>query len=266
MLQKPNVFFLSHGGGPLPLLGEPSHKEMVTCLQSVAAKITKPSAILMISAHFEADPIAITASATPKLIYDYYGFPEQAYQLTYPCAGEPKLAEQVQQALQSNGITANLDTQRGFDHGMFVPLKIMFPEADIPCVQISLNSSLDPAMHLKIGQVLQQIDYENLLIIGSGFTFHNMQAFFAKQTTAMQKLNQSFEQWLIDTLANPKLAEPERTQRLTNWKLASGAQFCHPREEHLLPLHVCYGAAQRRCESVYELEISGKKASMYLWQ
>ena len=92
-----------------------------------------------------------------------------------------------------------------------------------------------------------------------------MQAFFAKQTTATQKLNQSFEQWLTDTLANPKLDESERKQRLTNWKLAPGAQFCHPREEHLLPLHVCYGAAQRPCENVYELEISGKKASMYLW-
>lgn len=266
MLQKPNVFFLSHGGGPLPLLGEPSHKEMVTCLQSVAAKITKPSAILMISAHFEADPIAITASATPTLIYDYYGFPEQAYQVTYPCAGEPQLAEQVQQALQSHGITAKLDTQRGFDHGMFVPLKIMYPEADIPCVQISLHPSLDPLLHIEIGKALQRVDYDNLLIIGSGFTFHNMRAFGITQSSEVNQQNQAFENWLVNTVADQTLTEQQREQQLLAWNQAPAARFNHPREEHLLPLHVCYGAAMRASSEVFELNIANKQASMYLWQ
>ena len=106
-----------------------------------------------------------------------YGFPKQAYQLTYPCAGQPQLANLVQQALATHNIDSKLDPQRGFDHGMFVPLKIMYPEADIPCVQISLHPSLDPLLHVEIGKALQSIDYDNLLIIGSGFTFHNMRAF-----------------------------------------------------------------------------------------
>ena len=127
-MQRPTVFFISHGGGPMPLLGDANHAEMRACLEQVAATIPKPSAILMISAHWEAQPISITAHSSPPLIYDYYGFPEQAYQLTYPCTGQPQLANLVQQALATHNIDSKLDPQRGFDHGMFVPLKIMYPE------------------------------------------------------------------------------------------------------------------------------------------
>ena len=184
-MQRPTVFFISHGGGPMPLLGDANHAEMRACLEQVAATIPKPSAILMVSAHWEAQPISITAHSSPPLIYDYYGFPEQAYQLTYPCTGQPQLANLVQQALATHNIDSKLDPQRGFDHGMFVPLKIMYPEADIPCVQISLHPSLDPLLHVEIGKVLQRIDYDNLLIIGSGFTFHNMRALLVLPNQAM---------------------------------------------------------------------------------
>lgn len=260
-----NVLFVSHGGGPLPLLGEASHTEMVTCLETIAKSINKPSAILMISAHWEANPISITSSAKPELIYDYYGFSEEAYNIQYPSVGDPALAEKVHTAITNAGIEAKLDSTRGFDHGMFVPLKLMYPDADIPCVQLSLHPSLDPALHLNIGKALQQVDYENLLIIGSGFTFHNMRAFFAPETAQMKKQNQAFEQWLIDVCGDQQLTEQQRHQKLLDWQMAPAARYSHPREEHLLPLHVCYGAAMRPCSKTFELHIANKQASMYLW-
>ncbi len=266
MKTKPQVLFLSHGGGPMPLLGDAEHSEMLSCLRSIAADIPKPSAILVISAHWEERIPSLTAAATPPLIYDYYGFPEESYRISYPCLGEPLLAQQVHASLQKAGIAANCDTQRGFDHGLFIPLKIMYPEADIPCVQLSLVESLDPAEHISIGRALQKLDYGNLLIIGSGFSFHNFKAFFAPPSADSTTLNESFENWLIETCTNPDLSEADRSQRLTQWQDAPAARYCHPREEHLLPLHVCYGLANTACTKHFELQILNKKASMSLWR
>lgn len=258
--------FLSHGGGPLPLLGDPGHAEMVSCLRKIAGRIGKPSAIILVSAHWEEARPAVTAAANPPLIYDYYGFPDAAYSLDYPCPGEPSLAVQIKVQLESAGIDAVLDEQRGFDHGLFVPLKIMFPDADIPCVQLSLVNSLDPAEHIRIGQGLRDLDKGRLLVIGSGFSFHNMKAFFAPENDASRAMNEAFESWLLETCSSPELSEAERTQRLTHWDRAPHARFCHPREEHLLPLHVCYGLAGERCSETFELRILNKKSSMYLWR
>ena len=181
---NPRVLFLSHGGGPLPLLGDPAHREMVENLQIIAGRIAKPTAILVISAHWEERVATLTSGAKPALIYDYYGFPEKSYEIEYPCPGEPALADQVQRLLTEAGIEARLDAQRGFDHGLFVPLKIMYPEADIPCIQLSLVKGLDPAEHIRIGKALAGLRQEGLLVIGSGFSFHNMKAFFTPDTRA----------------------------------------------------------------------------------
>lgn len=262
---KHRALFLSHGGGPLPLLGDAGHQEMVSCLQEIAASIKKPSAILVISAHWEEKIPTITAGAQPSLIYDYYGFPKESYNIKYPCPGEPSLAGKIFQCMESVPLKAKSDEQRGFDHGLFVPLKIMYPEADIPCVQLSLLNSLDPAAHLNVGRALQALDYDNLLLIGSGFTFHNMHAFFASETVESREKNQAFENWLSDTCSNHDISEEERTQRLVQWEEAPFARYCHPREEHLLPLHVCYGFAGAACSKWFELTIFNKKASMYLW-
>lgn len=262
---KPTVLFISHGGGPLPLLGDEGHKEMVQNLKLIASKINKPSAILVISAHWEANIPTITSGSHPSLIYDYYGFPEESYDIQYPCPGEQGLAKQVQGVLGDKGIQASLDEQRGFDHGLFVPLKIMYPQADIPCIQLSLIKSLNPGEHIQLGAALANLEYDNLLILGSGFSFHNLRAFFVPATDDSQTKNAAFEQWLIDTCANPELAEAERTQRLENWETAPFARYCHPREEHLLPLHVCYGVAQAACKEYFTLTILNKKASVYLW-
>ena len=263
--KKPRVLFLSHGAGPMPLLGEDRHQEMVENLKVIATKIKKPSAIIVISAHWEEKIPTITSGVNPSLMYDYYGFPDDAYNIKYPCQGEPFLADQIHQSLSSAGIEAGLDKKRGFDHGVFVPLKIMYPDADIPCVQLSLAQSLNPGEHIKIGKALSGVKHDELLVIGSGFSFHNMKAFFAPETSESKTMNETFEKWLIDTCSNPNIDDEERTQRLENWEQAPFARYCHPREEHLLPLHVCFGVAQSVCDEYFELSIMHKKSSVYLW-
>jgi aromatic ring-opening dioxygenase catalytic subunit (LigB family) len=265
MSSKHNILYLSHGGGPLPLLGDEGHGEMVDVLKSIVAKINKPSAIVVVSAHWEELRPTVTTGANPSLIYDYYGFPEESYAITYPCPGEPGLAGQIHGLIEGAGIFSRMDDQRGFDHGLFVPLKIMYPDADIPCVQLSLDHSLDPAAHMALGRALRELEYENILIIGSGFSFHNLQAFFTPPTGESNAMNEDFEAWLLQTCSSPELDEADRTQRLIQWETAPYARYCHPREEHLLPLHVCYGVAQGRCTETFELHIMNRKSSMYLW-
>ncbi|MAL32338.1 MULTISPECIES: DODA-type extradiol aromatic ring-opening family dioxygenase [Marinobacter] len=265
MSKATDVLFVSHGGGPMPLLGDPGHQDMVDRLTELAADLRKPSAILVISAHWEEAIPTITSGTTPSLIYDYYGFPSEAYKIEYPCPGEPVLAQQVAQALDQAGIQPRLDDQRGLDHGAFVPLKLMYPDATIPCIQLSLVNTLDASTHLAIGRALQALDYDNLLVLGSGFSFHNMRAFFAAQTPEIQARNLAFEDWLEQTCGDSSLSEPERAKRLADWEQAPHARFCHPREEHLLPLHVCYGLANKASDRHIAATILGKQSGMFYW-
>lgn len=263
--QSNSALYISHGGGPLPLLGDTAHKEMVDNLKHLASILTKPSAIIVISAHWEENKPMLTESANPSLIYDYFGFPEESYEIQYPAPGNPSLAHRIHGLLQKHGIEADLDEHRGFDHGLFIPLKIMYPDADIPCVQLSLINSLDPMEHIQIGKALAGLADENILVLGSGFSFHNLRAFFAPSTEEIQSMNESFENWLIETCSSHEFSEEERERRLVSWENAPAARFCHPREEHLLPLHVCYGFAQSPAKQVFTFEIMNKKASAYLW-
>ncbi|GAB6042073.1 DODA-type extradiol aromatic ring-opening family dioxygenase [Endothiovibrio diazotrophicus] len=262
---RPKALFLSHGGGPLPLLGDPGHREMVSRLQEIAAGIPRPDALVVVSAHWEEALPTITAGRQPSLIYDYYGFPEASYHIQYPCPGEPSLAEEVHALLGDAGIDAGLDASRGFDHGLFVPLKLMYPEADIPCVQLSLVKDLDPGGHIRIGQALGALRRDNVLVVGSGFSFHNLQAFFSPDTAESRARNHAFEAWLAETCCDALGSEEERVRRLIGWSDAPGARYCHPREEHLLPLHVCYGVARAPCTERYGLSILNKEVSIYLW-
>lgn len=249
----------------MPLLADAGHRKMVLCLETIASKVPKPDALLVISAHWEEAVPTITAASNPPLIYDYYGFPEESYQIQYPCIGDPSLAREVHRLLEHSDIEAGLDETRGFDHGVFVPLKIMYPDASIPCVQLSLVNTLDPSRHIEIGRALSSLSKQNVLVIGSGFSFHNMKAFFATDTIESQKLNQSFENWLAKTCGSTDYSKEDRAQLLVHWSSAHGAKYCHPREEHLLPLHVCYGVAQAPCKERFELTIMNKQSSMYLW-
>jgi len=260
------ALFLSHGGGPLPLLGDDAHSEMVSCLKDIAGTIERPSTIIVVSAHWEARNVTVTSGECPGLIYDYSGFPKESYEIDYPCEGHPPLSHAITKQLELSGIEVSSDYARGFDHGLFVPLKIMYPKADIPCVQMSLINNLDPLSHIKLGRALQNIGDKSLLLIGSGFSFHNMKAFFTPETDDSRSANRMFERWLLDTCSNQNISEDERFQRLVDWEAAPYARYCHPREEHLLPLHVCFGFAGRSCYKSFELRILNKKTSMYLWQ
>lgn len=263
MTRSTQVLYISHGGGPLPLLGDASHQAMIDSLKDLAKRIKRPKAILVVSAHWEAATLTLTSSEPPSLLYDYYGFPEEAYHIQYPCPGANDLAVQIQSALADAQIHVELDSRRGLDHGVFVPLKIMYPEADIPCLQLSLLKGLDAKQHIELGRALASLEIDDLLILGSGFSFHNMNAFFAQDTSEAKAKNEAFEAWLIDTCSNRLLDEADREQRLIEWEKAPHARYCHPREEHLLPLHVCYGVAERPCEEVIEVRILNKKASFY---
>lgn len=259
------VLFVSHGGGPLPLLGDPQHQELVAQLQGISEQLEKPKAILVVSAHWEAETPTVTTAANPGLLYDYYGFSPESYEIQYPAKGHSGLAQQVLKTLAQNDIIATADDQRSLDHGVFVPLKLMYPDADIPVIQVSLMHNLDPQQHIALGKALTAIDHEGLLILGSGFSFHNMKAFFAPQNPETEKRNLAFENWLKDTLMRTDISEDDREQRLIHWAEAPEARFCHPREEHLLPLLVCYGATGRAADFYSMARTLGRTAGLFYW-
>ncbi len=258
------IVYFSHGGGPLPVLGDASHRAMNDFMMKLPSLLRKPDAILVISAHWEENVATLLGAATPPLFYDYYGFPEEAYTITYPAPGNPGLAERISGLLSRNQIPARIDTRRGFDHGLFIPLKMMYPEADIPATQLSLLRGLDPAAHLALGKALRALQGENILIIGSGFSFHNMGAFIWEGGRRTDAANDSFQNWLIETCTGP-LSPSERQRRLIEWQKAPSARYCHPREEHLLPLHVCAGMAGKTATTIFDDYILGKRSIAFLW-
>lgn len=259
------ALYLSHGGGPLPLLDDPLHTEMVEVLIEIAQSIARPSAIVLVSAHWEQPAFTLTSGQKPQQVYDYYGFPDESYEIEYRPDGFPELATEIYQRISASGLPAVLDEKRGFDHGLFVPLKIMYPDADIPCIQLSLNSSLDPTAHIEVGRQLSYLKDKNVLVIGSGFSFHNIKAFFTQPDDVSTRMNTEFDDWLSDTCMNSGLSEEERVNRLVHWSDAPHARYCHPREEHLIPLHTCYGVAGEAAGNHYSLNILNRKASMFAW-
>lgn len=259
------ILYISHGGGPLPVLGDPGHREMVDNLRHLAATMPKPSAILLVSAHWEETRPTATIGAHPPLYYDYSGFPEASYELAYPAPGDDGLAEKVRLALEKSGLACGFEAARGFDHALFIPLMLMYPQADVPCVELSLVQGLAPAAHIALGEALANVEQPDLLIIGSGFSFHNLRAFFTPNTPETQARNAAFDAWLRETCGDPQLSETERRNRLIGWETAPYARYCHPREEHLIPLHVCYGAAGRACAETFTMTIMNKKASAFRW-
>lgn len=236
------VLYIPHGGGPLPLLGEQNHRALTAFLQTLGAHLPRPKALLMISAHWE-EPIAyVSSAAAPAMIYDYSGFPPESYQFQYPAPGHAELANKMIELLSAQGIAAALNPSRGFDHGTFVPLMLIHPAADIPVVQLSLLKSLDPAAHIALGRALAPLREDGVLIIGSGLSFHNMQAFFSGAPEVRGR-SEKFDDWLTQLLTAADGSTAARQASLEQWQHAPEARYCHPREEHLLPLHVCFGAA-----------------------
>lgn len=238
-LRQPTLF-VSHGGGPWPYI-----EEMKKAYSKTAAEFArvpsilpeKPKAILVISGHWEEEEFTVSSAANPPMVFDYFGFPEHTYQISYPAPGSPELAKRVQELLQAKGLKCNVDSERGFDHGTFVPLYLMYPKADVPVVSMSIKSSYDVEDHIKLGQALEPLRDEGILIIGSGLNYHNMRGF---NTAAGGPVSEVFEAWLNETIA---LDSEDRNRRLNQWELAPAARMAHPREDHLIPLMVTSGAA-----------------------
>jgi len=262
--KKTQVVYFSHGGGPLPILGDESHRAMVDFMTRLPERLEKPEAILVVSAHWEENAPTLLGASNPPLFYDYYGFPDQAYTLKYPAPGASGLAGKIAGLLEENGIAARVDTRRGFDHGLFIPLKLMYPAADIPATQMSLMRGLHPARHIELGKALRSLMHENILVIGSGFSFHNMGAFSWSGNSRPDPDNDEFQNWLVETCAGP-IVQDEREKRLIRWEQAPSARYCHPREEHLLPLHVCTGMAGGRADLIFDDAILGKRSVAFLW-
>lgn len=258
------IVYFSHGGGPLPLLGDPGHQAMIDFMTRLPVQLPTPEAILVISAHWEQPVPTLLGAAHPPMFYDYYGFPDAAYQINYPASGHPELAARIIRLLESAGIPASVDYQRGFDHGLFIPLSLMYPDADIPALQLSLIQSLSPQAHINLGKALRGLEEKNLLVIGSGFSFHNMSAFFHHDPAMITPRNDAFQDWLIETITSD-IEQVERESRLSAWKSAPHARYCHPREEHLLPLHVCAGLAGRAGERIFDDRILGVRCVAFTW-
>jgi aromatic ring-opening dioxygenase catalytic subunit (LigB family) len=195
--------------------------------------------------------------ARPPLLFDYYGFPAESYELTWPAPGEPQLAARVQELLGAAGIPSSSDAERGFDHGTFVPLKLAYPDAQIPTVQLSLKAGLNPQEHLAIGRALEPLRNEGVFIIGSGMSYHNMRAMGPQG----RPFAAAFDAWLRDAATRPAA---ERDARLAEWTSAPAARGAHPREEHLLPLMVIAGAAgQDQGRVAYHDTLMGLEISAY---
>ena len=202
----------------------------------VATLPERPKAILVVSGHWEEAQFTVGSAARPGLIFDYYGFPEHTYRLTFDAPGAPALAKRVRELLGAAGFPTAEDAGRGFDHGVFVPLKLVTPEADIPVVQLSRRRDLDPGAHLAAGRALAPLRGEGVLIVGSGMSWHNMRGF----SPAFTAKSEAFDAWLTGAVADPA----RRDAALGAWAEAPYAREAHPREEHFAPLFVAAGAAE----------------------
>jgi aromatic ring-opening dioxygenase catalytic subunit (LigB family) len=255
--------FVPHGGGPWPFVDLGFDKQEMAALAGYLSTLPSvphaaPKALLVVSAHWEEPVPTVMTAARPPMLYDYYGFPPESYQITWPAPGDPALAARVRALLGGAGFDSADDATRGFDHGAFVPLKLAYPEAAVPTVQLSLRRGLDPQEHLAMGRALAPLRDEGVYIIGSGMTFHNLRAFGDPRARAA---SEEFDAWLRASAALP---EPERNRRLTEWAQAPSARFVHPREEHLLPLMVVAGAAGTdRGSTGYEGIMMGVRLSSY---
>ena len=246
------TLFISHGGGPLPVMGAASQAEIARHFKDLFEKggpvlgegndailLSSIKSILVVSAHWEEGPGVKVTSCVGRhsLLYDYYGFPEETYKYVYPVHGDPSLSKRVVKLLSDAGIDCAEDSSRGLDHGVFIPLMLALPKADIPVVSLSLNSNLDPEFHMQMGRALRPLRNEGVVIIGSGSSFHNMDAFFGRVDAGPMSSH-------FDAFLNQACTESgERWNMLSDWENAPYARQAHPREEHLLPLMVVAGAA-----------------------
>lgn len=236
------TYFLSHGGGPWPWLKAERpgvYDQLEASLHDVRRELGEaPRAVLVVSGHWEADRFLLSSAARPPMEFDYHGFPEHTYRISYGAPGAPELAGQVRAMLAAGGLATGLDPRRGYDHGVFSLMHTMYPEAELPLLQLSLRADFDPAAHVRAGELIAPLREQGVVIIGSGFSFHDTRAM---RSGAGGPSSATFDRWLDDTLVG---SDPqERRRRLLHWSSAPAARAAHPREDHLIPLMVAVGAA-----------------------
>ena len=236
------TLYVPHGAGPCFFMDwspRDTWRPMGDFLRGVVASLpARPTAILMVSAHWEAPRFTVGSGAHPGLLFDYDGFPPHTYDFRYAPGGDPMLASRIERLLDDAGLPSASDPRRAYDHGVFIPLMLMAPAADIPVVQLSLRSGLDPAEHDAVGRALQPLRDEGVLLVGSGMSFHNMRGY---GKAAFGPVSDRFDAWLAETVA---VVDPDaRAVALSRWDVEADGRASHPREEHLLPLMVVAGGA-----------------------
>jgi 4,5-DOPA dioxygenase extradiol len=231
------TLFLSHGS-PMHAL-QPGAVRGVW--EAIARELPKPKAILMISAHWETDAPTLTGTAKPETIHDFYGFPKPLYEIQYPVPGSPELAGKAADLLK-----AEVDAARGLDHGAWSPLLYMYPKADVPVVQLSVQPHLGPQHHLELGRALSPLKDQGILIFGSGHLTHNLRD---RGNGGVAPYAKNFQAWVKDRIDRHDLDE------LADYRsLSSDGVRAHPTDEHFLPLYVALGAARKdyRAERLYD--------------
>ncbi|GMG99873.1 hypothetical protein Nepgr_001713 [Nepenthes gracilis] len=231
------TFYISHGS---PTLSIDESLPARKFLQSWGEKIftQRPTSILVISGHWETDEPAVNAVHFCDTIYDFYGFPKPMYQLKYPAPGAPDLAKRVKQLLKASGFeTVHEDTKRGLDHGAWVPLMLMYPEADIPVCQLSVQTHRDGTYHYEMGRALSPLKEEGILVIGSGSATHNLKA-PRHEDGKMVPWAEEFDKWLEEALLSGRYEDVNHYE-----EKAPHAKLAHPWPDHFYPLHVAIGAA-----------------------
>lgn len=234
------TYFISHGGGPWPWI--PNMRQMLHSLEVSLAHMSAelpevPKAILMISGHWEEDSFAVMTSPKPGMVYDYGGFPPETYHIVYPAPGAPEIAQRAADLIKAAGLPVSLDPKRGFDHGTFAPAYVMYPQAQIPIFQVSMQHGYSPEAHFALGRALAPLRDEGVLIVGSGLSYHNLRLF----GPGAKVPSKAFDDWLAEVMASPKAI---RTEALLHWEDAPYARVCHAREDHLVPLFSALGAAE----------------------
>lgn len=226
--------FISHGSPMLAL--EPG--ESGPALHRLAAELPKPRAIVIVSAHWESKALMVNANPLPETWHDFGGFPQALFDVLYPAPGAPELSRQVAELLAAAGLPATLDSRRPFDHGVWVPLSLMYPQAAIPVVQVSLPSQQGPALQTRVGQALATLRDQGVLIIGSGSITHNLRELdWHAGPERVEPWAKRFRDWMLDNL------QADDTTALHDYRrLAPDAVRNHPSDEHLLPLYFARGA------------------------
>lgn len=234
------TLFISHGGPNI--VTDPS--EARDYLATLSDHLPRPKAIVIVSAHFETDGVAVVTDPAPGMIYDFGGFAPELYQMVYPAPGEPALAERVFSLLSDAGLAPSRIARRGYDHGTWTPLLLAFPKADIPVVQVSIDPDRDAAWHYALGRALSPLREEGVLLVGSGHITHNLRALFpvmrggAPADPVLAEKVGAFTEWFARTF------EAGDSEAILDWKArAPWPEENHPSDEHLMPIFFAYGAA-----------------------